>query len=403
MNQSLLTPFRLLLVLVLAGLCAVVLWTDLLQTMGLAYHRQWFFDSYAILAANDAARAGTEMLAANPLDPLNRPHRYSDWWLALQHLGLTREDNFLFGGLCVAVFLAVTFATVRPRTYAEAGWLAVVLLSPPWLFGLQRANNDLVVFAVLGAGVLILGRAVTPARLAWFGLGVILATGLKYFPVVAAAALLVVLPWRRATWWAFGLTLGGSGLVLWSERHSIARGVFEMPATIFEFGAPLLWRDLPLGGGALTALAVGLLVFAAVLLVRQRATTGLANEARGSVGERVMFAVGALVLLGCFAAGTSHFYRWVFSLWLWPWLWREVKAGQGAARLALGLWLVSIWAEGLLCLVVNSAGLSYRPAFGWRLVTQLLVWVLMAQLAGWLLEGFIAQARAWRAARARTG
>src|SRR6478752_9792600 len=168
MNKTLLTPFRLLLAVLLAGLSAVVLCTDLLQTMGLAYHRQWFLDSYAILAANDAARTGVEMLVANPLDPLNRPHRYSDWWLGLQHLGLTRDDNFLFGGVCLVMFLAVVLATVKPRTYREAGWLAVVLLSPPWLFGLQRGNNDLVVFAVLGAGLLAVAKSTTPARLAVF-------------------------------------------------------------------------------------------------------------------------------------------------------------------------------------------------------------------------------------------
>lgn len=395
MNKTLLTPFRLLLAVLLAGLSAVVLCTDLLQTMGLAYHRQWFLDSYAILAANDAARTGVEMLVANPLDPLNRPHRYSDWWLGLQHLGLTREDNFLFGGLCLAAFLAAALATVKPRSYAEAGWLAVVLLSPPWLFGLQRANNDLVVFAVLGAGLLAVVRSTTPARLAAFGLSVVLATGLKYFPIVAAAALLVTLPWRRVTFQAFGLTLGAGALVLVTERHSIARGVFEMPATIFEFGAPILWRDLPLSGWVMAALAVGLITLAAVVLVRQQRTTGLADDSRGPTGERLMFAAGALVLLACFAAGTSHFYRWVFSLWLWPWLWRETAAGRGPARLAFWLWLASIWADGVLCLMVNTAGFSYRPALGWRVVTQSFTWVLMALLAGWLLEGFLAQARLW--------
>lgn len=395
MNKSLLTPCRLLLALVLAGLSAVVLWNDLLYTMGLAFHRQWFLDSYAILAANDAARTGVDMLVANPLDPLNRPHRYSDWWLGLQHLGLTREDNFLFGGVCVVAFLAVVAATAKPRTYGEAAWLAVVLLSPPWLFGLQRANNDLVIFAVLGAGLLAVNRSISPARLVGFGLGVVLATGLKYFPVVAAAALLVALPWRRLTFQAFGLTLAGGALVLWTERHSIPRGVFEMPDTIFEFGAPILWHDLALSGAAMTALAVGLITFAAVVLFRQQQTTGLADEARGPTGERLMFAAGALVLLACFAAGTSHAYRWVFSLWLWPWLWRETTANRGPARLAFVLWLVSIWADGVLCLVVNTTGLAYRPAFGWRVLTQSLTWVLMALLAGWLLEGFMAQAKLW--------
>lgn len=105
-----------------------------------------------------------------------------------------------------------------------------------------------------------------------------------------------------------------------------------------------------------------------------------------------MFAVGACLLLGCFVAGTSYAYRWIFGLWLWPWLWREAAAGRTPARLAFGCWLVALWADGFMCLVVNFLGLRYRPGTGWRLVTQPFTWVLMVLLAGWLLEALVRQA-----------
>lgn len=399
MNKPLLTPFRLLLVILLAGLSLVARYPEVLETLGLSFHRQWFLDSYAILAANDAATAGVGTPEINPLDVLNRPHVYSDWWLGLRWLGLTRDDNFLFGGLYVMVFLAVALAGLRPATNRAALFLAAVLLSPPCLIALQRANNDLVIFALLGAGVLALRSAVTPARLAVFGALVVVATGLKYYPLVAAGALLVALPWRRSTLGIFLLTLVAALVVLASERGSIGRGLFELPQTIYQFGAAVLWRDLGLDRPMMAALAVGLLAAGAFLCVRQKTTAGLADGSRGPEGERLMFAVGACLLLGCFLAGTSYIYRWIFGLWLWPWLWREAAAGRGPARLALGLWLASIWADGALCLLVNTTGFSYRPAFGWRMATQSLTWVLMALLAGWLWEGFIAQARQWLARR----
>lgn len=396
MADRLTTPPRFLAALVLAGLLAIGLRPALLERLGVSFHDRWFLDSYAILAANDAVRAGVDTTDSNPLDLLGRPHVYSDWWLGLRWLGLTRADNFLFGGLCAAAFLAVAAGGARPRTYAAAAWLAAVVLAPPYLIALQRANNDLLIFALLGATLLALQRRVGPATLALFGAGVVLATGLKYYPIVAAGALLAVLPWRRGTWIAFGVTVAAALVALASERSSIGRGMFTLPQTIYEFGAPVLWRDLGLGRGAFAALGLGLLGLGAVIAVRRGWTRGLADAARGPEGERLMFAVGACLLVGCFLAGTSYIYRWIFGLWLWPWLWREA-AGSRPARVTLGLWLAAIWADGVLCLVVNSAGLDYRPALGWRVVTQSGVWVLMALLAGWLLEGVLARGREWRA------
>src|SRR5688572_22031549 len=396
MSRSLLTPYRLLLVFLVPGLSAIILWPEVLAQMGFACHGQWFLGSHAILAANDAAGLGADPLQPNPLDPLSRSHVYSEWWLGVRWLGLTRADNFAFGGSCCLAFLAVALAGVKPVTYRGAVTLAAIFLSPPVLLALQRANNDLLIFAVVGLGLLALQPARTPARLACFGALVILATGLKYYPIVAAGALLVALPWRRATLWCFGLTLAGALLVLWSERTSIGRGMFDLPSTIHLFGAHALWRDFISERPAQLLVAVALLGSGAVLAWRLGWTAGLADTTRGPAAERLMFAVGACLLIGCFVAGMSFAYRWIFGLWLWPWLWREAAAGRTSARLALGAWLIALWADGVLCLTVNSFGLAYRPERGWMWVTQPFTWSLMVLLGGWLLEAVVAQARVSR-------
>ena len=399
-DRRLLTPRRLLAVVVLAGLCAVVLQPRVLATLGVGFHAQWFLDSYPILAANDAVRAGIDVQHDNPLDPLNRPHVYSDWWLGLRWLGLTREHNFLLGGLWVLAFLAVVFASVRPRSYRETALLAVVLLAPPYLIALQRGNNDLFIFALLGAPLLALQRAITRPRLVAFGAAVVLATGLKYYPLVAAGALVVALPWRARLLGVFAATTALALAAIVSERHSLSRGAFELPQTIYQFGAPVLWRDLALSRGATAALAAAILGAGAWFAGRRRWTLGLADPARGTDGERLMFATSAIVLLGCFLAGTSYIYRWIFGLWLWPWLSRQAGGDTARApiapRAALGLWIASLWTDGVCCLAVNSLGLAYRPGPGWRIATQTLNWALMILLAGWLLDALRARARAWR-------
>jgi hypothetical protein len=194
-------------------------------------------------------------------------------------------------------------------------------------------------------------------------------------------------------------------IALASERSSIGRGMFELPQTIYQFGAPVLWRGFAPSRAVTAALAVGLIGAGALATIRGKWTFGLTDETRGTTGERLMFATGAIVLLGCFLAGTSYIYRWIFALWLWPWLAREAREGESpmGAKAALGLLLVSLWTDGLLCLVVNSLGLSFRPGAGWRVGTQLLNWALMALLAGWVLDALRARAREWQSSRPGSG
>src|SRR6185295_13350101 len=82
-------------------------------------------------------------------DPLLRYHVYSDWWLALSGLGLGRQHNFLVGTTWVGAFAVTAWMTARPRHWREAIWLATLLVSPPVLLAVNRANNDLVIFVLL--------------------------------------------------------------------------------------------------------------------------------------------------------------------------------------------------------------------------------------------------------------
>ncbi|MES1194897.1 MAG: hypothetical protein ABUL65_03310, partial [Opitutus sp.] len=76
-------------------------------------------------------------------------------------------------------------------------------------------------------------------------------------------------------------------------------------------------------------------------------------------------------------------------------------ARRWVARAGCALVLLSVWQDGMLCLVVNR----FMPAMSkpqvnelastWWLWTQPVHWLLMMLLAGWLLEGALAAAREW--------
>lgn len=400
-------PRLLFVLLITAGLLVVVLSPGgLNRKLGLIDYGIWFLDSYAVLASNDAVQAGLDPDQHNPLDVFERPHSYSDWWFVLGRLGLTRADNFVLGGSWVAAFLLATFVVVRLRDNREAVWHACILLSPPVLLAINRANNDLVIFVLLVIAGFVLRRAA-----AWrlgVALGMIaLATGLKFYPVVAVAVFLLVRPPCRllaiSAWAALVLVV-----VLADIWNTLGRGVFAMPVNVYTLGAPIIFKDLGWEGhGALVA-GILLLTGAAAWLALSRRTSGLA-EPVADLSGRLFFVLGAVVLVACFLSGISHAYRWIFALMVAPWLWEEARTPgspsvrRRMARVTGWLMMVALWMDGLFCLWVN---LFFAPVpavilnhwqFIWRMCTQPLVWLLMALLAGWLLELLLST---WREVRA---
>ena len=151
MTKRTLSPVLVLAVIVTAVWVGMANWPNGLGRLGIDLYNILFLDSYAILAALDAMRAGMDPHAANALDPLLRYHVYSDWWLALEWTGLGRAQNFIVGLSWVAAFGIAVCLTARPKTWREALWLTVILVSPPALLAVVCGNNDLVIFALLGA------------------------------------------------------------------------------------------------------------------------------------------------------------------------------------------------------------------------------------------------------------
>jgi hypothetical protein len=408
-RSALLNPRVLLLGVTLAGLLLFALFPRLQAKMGLFDYGRWFLDTYAILASNDAVRAGMDPFQPNPLDDLLRPHSYSHWWFGLGRLGLTRADNFLVGGISVLAFLVTALAALRPRSRWEAAAQALVLLSPPVLLAIMRANNDLVVFAVLATGLMLVRSPATGRMLALLA-AVAVATGLKFYPAVAAAGLLLVRPPRRLAWGAVlaALVLAAVVANVWAD---FGRAVIPVPSNVYSFGAPLVMQDLGWGGRGAQAAATAVLLLLGVLFRRVGFAGGLTREGT-DFPDRMRFIMAAVLLVACFLAGISYAYRWVFAIWLVPWLWGEARGvardpRRTGGRLTLGLLFFAVWSDGIFCLVVNLAQGPMSPAaldhlqLCWRFASQPFIWLLMGLLTGALLDAGVSAWRDWRAESAR--
>ncbi len=351
------------------------------------FHEIWFLDTFAILAANDAVAAGRDPYQRNPLDFMQRPHVYGPWWLQLRHLGWTRSDVRWLGLVLGLAFLTVAVAWLRPRSAGEMLWAAALLGSTPVLSALERANNDLVIFLVLAPVVpCLLSRRAAVRWLSVFWLA--LATELKVYPAVAFLLLLTGGdPAERRARVAVGVAV--LALVTWHVAHNFVplRTVLPPLTGVFNFGAEIILRELGATGAVLwwgPAVAAGL-IFAAGW--RSSLLRGW-QPAPAQQTAWLHFILGAVMLAGCFFAGQHFAYRWIFALWLAPFLWSAAMAQptpapvRTLARVTGALLLLQLWIESLgvlACHRLPEAELQ-RALRGVWLGVQPITWALMGCL-----------------------
>jgi hypothetical protein len=363
--------------------------------LGVQHFGTWFIDAYAILAALDAAALGRDIYAANPLDLLNRPHVYSVWWLALGKLGLTRADTPWIGFLLGSAFFAVAVARLRPREWREIAWCFVVFCATPTLLAIERANNDVVVFLLLAPVVPCLLSSRPVVRLLPVPL-IALATGLKFYP--AAAGLLLLAGDRRDVRIRIAIAVPVLAAVGWSLAGDLRRmdQLMPRPDGILTFGATHVLGKLGLGG--VPGLAAGAMyaVVAAAAWWRVPAFRARTIDPVHKA-EWLYFALGASLLTACFFSAANFAYRWIFSIWMAPLLWRlsnDAAAAPGVRRVAAAtaaLLFLMLWGGPLAALVLNvlhvrGARMETIAAFsdGYFRVEQPFAWAFFTCLIGFL-------------------
>jgi hypothetical protein len=263
----------------------------------------------------------------------------------------------------------------------------LALFSPPVILGVSRANNDLLIFTILVAGLL----ALAPARrgfTAAFGAAVILATGLKFYPLVAAASLLVLRPRLHAIV-ALLATLGLAGVALMTTQIGQAVGIAPSPWGTMTFGHVTVLRVAGLEGASARIMAI-LLVLSSGLLWVTRGWAPRFKRGEKTALPEAAFLAGAAILVACFLAAGSYAYRLVFVLLTLPHL--ASKNSGHAGKVTLGLLLTAMWMDGIfewgIGALLEGAGAGVITAVvGCRLVlSQFVAWMAVSLLTAGLLE-----------------
>lgn len=375
--------------------------------VGINHFGVWFLDSFALLASNDAVTRGLDPYGLNPLDYFQRPHVYSPWWLHLRNLGLTRADNLGVGLVIVTAFFAAAPWRLRPRTTGELGWMLAVLCASPVLLAVNRANNDLIIFALLTPVVPCIQSSRRWMRLLAVAL-LAVGAGLKYYPA-AGALLLLAGGDRREVRGLVVFAVVALGLVAAGVGPTYLRMAPTLPKAegLMTFGATNLLEAWGLHGRAATlvGLAAGALIVVAFLRWRGFSNWTIAPEHRGAW---LNFILGAVLLTGCFFTGTNYAYRWVFAIWLAPFLWQRwhdattPRPVRALARMTALLLLIALWADAAASAAVGGligripGPTVVRSADIFFLCEQPLTWALFACLLGFLAHFTREGLRGWR-------
>jgi hypothetical protein len=343
--------FRLSLLAVLLALHGLLGgYPQIMAGFGVGRSLVWFRDMHSMLAASDYAREGHDPFLENPYDLGGERHIYPDWWFALGKVGLSRADSLWLGGLLVVLFWFAVFVVLPLRTARDFWWTILVCASPPFWLAVNRANPDLLVFALLTPVVPLLLqdrkwlRLLAPVLVA-------LATGLKFFPALAGAVFLAPAGDRRENWRRWTLLAVLLGLLAWSLTDDVHRYLQAdwLGRGLFTFGAVVI--PLHYGWDAGVWLKVGRLV--GVVLVGWAVLRSPVESITPPAEREQRFGVmGAAVLAGIFFLTVGYLYKIIFVVWLLPVLLSlSAAAGpwQRQARVALVCLAGMVWMEGLAC------------------------------------------------------
>jgi Glycosyltransferase family 87 len=289
-----------------------------------------FFDTRVITSGLDCSRMGFDPLRYNPCDLSGRPLNYPRVWLLLRSLGVGQSQTDVLGVIFIGVFFASFFLLMGRLTMGEGAIVALAVCSPSVMFGVERANSDIVVFALVAAAVVAWRSDRSRGEVAGPPL-VLVAAFLKLYPVFALTSYLMTRRRNAAVTAAICITVFAAYAVVFrADIEAIVRatphgeynsyGARILPAAIYHRFVPQAW-----GAGSivkLTLAIVPLLIGAMAWVIGRR------RVPRPDAGEgdwaRLAFTMGSLLFLGTFALSVNFDYRLVLLLLTLPQLFRWI-------------------------------------------------------------------------------
>jgi Glycosyltransferase family 87 len=301
----------------------------------------------------ECVRDGKDVVPVNVCDPQMRLMDHPRIWLAPADLGLGEGSTFVLGVTIALAFFLSVYTVIGEISPFDALLYAAVLCSPSVMLGIERANPDLIVFAVLVLALVLLSRRGASAKTIGHGF-LFLAAVLKLYPVLAWG----VLVRRREKAALLGLAALALlfALYAFATRDHLETIRSNLPRELrFSYGASVLadgtGAPLPEGQrGQILVVATGCFLAALLAVLSYRRSTATANSAQTNLpaAERDLdaFWAGAGIYVGTFALTYNFNYRLIFLILTVPQLLQWSKQRHPLVpwpRIALTVMLITLW------------------------------------------------------------
>jgi hypothetical protein len=314
-----------------------------------------FVDSRYLSAQIDCWQHGINVYVTNPCDVLGRLQNLSPLWLRLSFWPVDARWTNLLGLSIDGAFLLSLVVVPWPRSRTDQTFLCATLISPAILYGLERANQDLLMFALISIAIVLLERSFV-FRLLGYAV-ILMAALLKFYPAVVFGTVLRENV-RYAALIAIVVAVVAMTFVMTLHTELMAAlANIPMPSTFVPgFGAMRLPAGmvLLLDGADVgrvdvwwrTAAYVALLLSALTLAVWLSTRPAL-RQAVSQLFARELLCLmaGGLVMCGCFFAGSSLYYRGVYTLLVSPGLFATARScpSRSLGRVVRGTtWLLVV-------------------------------------------------------------
>jgi hypothetical protein len=357
------------------------------SSLGIYPLSPYFSDARVITASAESHALGFDPMVYNPRHPSGELMDYPRIWQLLFHLGIDQKDTIYFEAAFVSLFFLGIFLFVGEINHAIAVALACGIFSPAVLLGIERGDNDLVIFFLLALSLTVIRKSTVASA------GVIaFAFLLKLFPVLAAAVFFKEGRRRFFKFMTGGILFVGTYCIL--LRNEIRAVRAAVSTTDWDsYGIAVNWLEMerlihnPLLAKLVCYAVIGAMIVLSILLaVRPREPQHAATDEL----HIDAFRMGAAIYVGTYLLGSNFDYRLMFLLFTIPqltqWLTNSDSRLRGVARIVFACILYSLWSI-FLSRLVNAVTAAW--------VGLLLDAVAKAFLVGGLTYLFILSAPQW--------
>lgn len=302
-----------------------------------------FADIANLVWGAQSIAAGYDPLYLNPFDQFGREMNTSKFVQLL--VTMFHFDHFSVEAVAyfvISIFLFSICVVFRYLDRWSAIFLALALLSPPIVLGIERANHDLFVFALVALGLRFNQRA----RF-FFALAMV-ASFIKFFPVFGITYFLKY-TWRK--WLFTSLAFGGLFVAYLILNLQDLEQIFNSTDKSFAFSYGIrVFVFFVTGENADFVRIVAFIPWLAILFILSAQLFSSYGESGwhllGDVRYIDAFRVGSGVYLGVFLLGNNWDYRLIYLLLTIPqltdWAWYQRK---WLARFTFGFLFLSLFIQ----------------------------------------------------------